>query len=186
MARTLPSTFPSYLILAGKRRHGKDTVAEILCQEYEHVVLINYSDPIIDEVNEMLAVHDLRVTEDNKDDYRPLLQWWGQYRRAQNPTYFLERMQETAASHLQQGAQLIIFCGARQPATDIVPLPAYPTVKVHRPMLQNDSEVDTHINETSLDSYPFTYVIVNHEGSDWHERLRNDTLQLVEAINNSV
>lgn len=115
--RRLPVLGTQILGLSGKPRSGKDVLAEYLTANYQGVARLNFSDPIIEEVNRWLAVHGRRITASNKSHpvHRRLLQVWGRARREEQEDYWTERLRERISEE-QTTHRLVIVCGVRAPS----------------------------------------------------------------------
>lgn len=119
----------SLLVMTGKPKAGKDTVAEHLVDTIGAVGRVAFSDALMAEVNVILgeirarrsvqvgAVQDMhRIHEGNKNHppYRRLLQDWGVIqRRVHGPDYWADRAFETANALGFEGAKLVVVTGAR-------------------------------------------------------------------------
>lgn len=108
----LPETAPHLIGLSGKPRSGKDVVADYLIERYASVAKINFSEPIIEEVNQMITPH--KITESNKSDsdYRALLQAWGTARREEREDYWVDLLRDRIRS-LSEKNRLVVVCGVR-------------------------------------------------------------------------
>jgi hypothetical protein len=113
----LPGQAPFLVAAYGKKRAGKTTVADFLAIHFEDVVEINFSAPMIEEVNSFLAHSGHLVNDHNKADvrYRFLLQVWAEARRFEQADYWTERILGSARSALAGGARMVIAAGLRQP-----------------------------------------------------------------------
>ena len=70
--------------IAGKKQSGKDTFADYVIQNARGLVAkIHLSDPLKDEVAQLLAIPRQRI-DNEKAYFRPLLQWYGtEWKRGQ-------------------------------------------------------------------------------------------------------
>lgn len=83
--------------IAGKKRSGKDTAAKIIkdiigpaCQ------ILHFADALKEEVADVCLVS-LKEIEENKELFRPMLQWWGtEFRRKyqKDETYWIEQLDQ--------------------------------------------------------------------------------------------
>lgn len=98
------------ILLTGSKEHGKSTTGQMLSRDFGYVHLA-LADPLRWEVAEMLArqessslqvqaeiaahlFKDMKRPE-TKEQYRPLLRWWGtEFRRARDPLYWVRKTQE--------------------------------------------------------------------------------------------
>lgn len=159
------------LVLTGRPKAGKDTVAAHLARRYRQVRRLAFSDAIIREVNTMLEDLDPgtrhHIHEGNKSHpvYRRLLQDWGIIqRRAHGPHYWVEQVLRQGEALAEQGAELIVITGARSPE-DVRRCGEYGAAvwRVDRPAL----EPDPHPVESLLDAVPpgaWDAYLVNREG----------------------
>lgn len=111
----LPELSISVVGVAGKPRSGKDVFAEYMLSRYAGVERLNFSDPIIGEVNDWLSQYDRLITPANKSHplHRTLLQVWGRARREEYEGYWVRSLREAVAA---SGAQLVIVAGVRAPS----------------------------------------------------------------------
>ena len=114
----LPGDAPRVIGVAGRPRCGKDVVADYLEAHYQKTQRINFSDPIITEINQWLESSGHRITQGNKSNplYRSLLQAWGMARREQQPDYWTVQLQTRIRSMQETGTELVIVCGVRTPS----------------------------------------------------------------------
>jgi len=81
----------------GFKRSGKTTIAGelgkmLIVQHHKQVMLFGFADALKDQVCAALGVSRLHL-EENKERFRPLLQWWGVYRREFNgEDYWIEKL----------------------------------------------------------------------------------------------
>jgi hypothetical protein len=117
----VPEDAPRLLAPTGYPRSGKDLAAEHLYSQYKGIRLLTFSDPIIKEANALLAeegqLSHHRIDQSNKSHlpYRQLLQWVGNYRRKQDPEYWVKVLQSQMEAYYKAGARSVIFTGARAP-----------------------------------------------------------------------
>jgi hypothetical protein len=115
--RPLPETAPKLIGLCGRPRAGKDVIAEYLTAQYEGVEFIGaFSQVILDEVNAYLAPFGHRITPQNKNAYRHLLQVWGFGRATEDPDYWTRQVARKIAAAWLEGARLVVVTGVRLPA----------------------------------------------------------------------
>lgn len=78
--------------IMGAARSGKNTVASLVAESGARVRCIAFADALKDEVCAALGITRAELDVD-KERFRPILQWWGtEWRRAQNPNYWLEKL----------------------------------------------------------------------------------------------
>lgn len=112
--KPLPDSAPEIIGLSGYPRAGKDVAANYLIENYRSVAKINFSDPIIDEVNQFLAPLGHQINEGNKSEpiYRALLQVWGTARRVEDENYWVDRLRDRV-QQLSAENRLVLVCGVR-------------------------------------------------------------------------
>jgi hypothetical protein len=107
---------------------------------------------------------------------RALLQWWGsEYRRAQDPDYWVRKLEDTLISE-RAGVDVAVITDMRFPNEfELVQYLGGIPVRLDRPGYPDD---DTHQSETALNNFPFHYVI---SGSSLTE-LKTNGLALFDQI----
>lgn len=91
--------------------------------------------------------------------YRSLLQWWGtEYRRSQDPDYWVKRLAKTIAGEQPRHA---VISDVRFPNEfNWIKSQGGVVVKVVRPAYAIPS---THLSECALDTFKFDYTLVNSD-----------------------
>ena len=81
--------------LTGKMRSGKDTLFTIVKGITPDVVRLAFADSLKEEVAKACGVT-VEFINDNKDTFRPILQWWGtEFRRKlYGESYWLDRLRD--------------------------------------------------------------------------------------------
>ncbi len=177
----MASKGPIVIAIAGRKRAGKTTVADMLIRAAESngyaVMLRGCSELVASEVAGHIAGK-VGVTPAQayrlllgagKEAYRPLLQWWGgEYRRGTfGDDYWLTRMATQIDAFAAQQAErqrpaLFIMAGIRyRNEADWVRDQGGYVLRVERPSLT--SEPDMHSTERDLDDY-----------AGYHKRIIND------------
>ena len=148
--------------VAGRKRVGKDSTADHFTNIYNNTIKINFSDPILEEVNAMLAVHNIKIDSDNKERYRPLLQEWGDLRREQDEDYWNKQVEQKINRCVENGEKLILACGPRAASEfEMIKACGGELWKVIRPL----EATDQHSTEQSVDTYDnFDRYIRNDRG----------------------
>lgn len=100
------------IALVGRRRSGKDAAADVLLDAEPTAVRINFSDPVIAELEQELGV---QITPENKGTYRAQLQALGRRRRQEDPHYWTRQLGRLISAARRE-ARLVIVCGAREPS----------------------------------------------------------------------
>jgi hypothetical protein len=111
---TLPDLETSVVGVSGRPQAGKDVFADYILATYAGVTKINFSDPIIDEVNSWLLPQQRQITASNKSRpaCRKLLQAWGRARRNENEQHWVDTVKGRVLSALQDYS-LVIVAGVR-------------------------------------------------------------------------
>jgi hypothetical protein len=88
---------------------------------------------------------------------RALLQWWGsEYRRAQDPDYWVRKLEDTLIAE-RPGVDVAVITDMRFPNEfELVQYLGGIPIRLDRPGYPDD---DTHQSETALNNFPFHYVI---------------------------
>lgn len=159
----------SLLVLTGRPKAGKDTVAEHLVDTVGGVGRVAFSDALMVEVNlilgemcsrlsivigEQFPLHRIHEGNKNHPPYRRLLQDWGVIqRRAHGPNYWASQAFEAANAIGYSGAKLVILTGARSVGDLNEAWRNRASVwRVDRPAMTGDEQV--HPIETQLDHIP--------------------------------
>jgi hypothetical protein len=89
---------------------------------------------------------------------RSLMQWWGDYRKASDPNYWVTQAQEVAEGFLERDCS-VVFDDVRFPnEAEMIRTLGGGVVKIMR----HEDSHDTHNSETALDDYPhFAYHLLN-------------------------
>lgn len=154
-----------YLIgLSGKKRHGKDAVAEIIESMFPvgTVHRVAFADALKEELCAAVGVS-RDYLNSNKELFRHLMQAWGEFRRANNgQDYWVDKAIRTIA-HLPHTVNIVLITDTRHinEANMIKSVDGF-IFRINRPM--EDQVWDNHISETALDNYEFDEVI-NNAGS---------------------
>lgn len=82
---------PKIVGLAGKKQVGKDTVAKYLSLKYGYQKLA-FGDFVKNEVKTMLKAVGIIYQEEDKEKFRWLLQRWGDFRKEQDPQYWIKKV----------------------------------------------------------------------------------------------
>lgn len=153
---------PLIIGISGKKRSGKDTVADFIMQCLPQGTLIHrsaFANALKHEVAEACDVP-VNVIEQNKERFRTMLQWWGTEFRRQfcRDDYWLIRMEEDI---LRSCAHVALITDVRFPnELQYVEERAGITVRVSR--LGSSLATDAHASETALDNADFDFRIPNH------------------------
>lgn len=181
--------------LGHKARQGKDTVANIIYDTYKdkyNIVLYALADALKREVVgnefELCLKHGIEY-DTNPDMTDPicnskhgkqskLLQFWGSYRRAQDPFYWIRKLSDQI---LIDRPQIAIVKDIRyfNEALWVVANDGY-TVKVTRLNYVDLTRDPSHPSETQLNNYGFNYEIAVKEGD--FDDLRKSAIEVFDLI----
>jgi hypothetical protein len=168
--------------LAGRKKVGKDTVADYLVERYADTVKINFSDVIIEEFDKMLAVVDRKVDPANKEPWRPSLQAWGEFRRREDLDYWNRQIEAALEREIEAKRKLILLCGPRSiPEFQMVKIRGGELWRIIRPTLEGEGR-DENVTEEIIDQYSkFDRYILNDNTKDKLQVKVDDALkELVE------
>ena len=155
--------------IIGKKRVGKDTLANHLVEKYGFVK-VAFADALKLEVAQILAencegtftVQDyLEKFEADKEYYRPIIQWWGtEFRRKQRDDYWMSKVGDVIAANKN-----VVVTDARfkNEADYLRAFDAY-IIRVTRDLENND----THSSESENDGYPADMIIMNNDTEDMY------------------
>ena len=144
--------------LSGKKRSGKDTVADIVCNMYPSTIKYAFASPLKLEVATATGFS-LKYIEEHKSNFRLILQGWGtDFRREiYGKDYWIRKMEEALKLILSTHEHVVI--------PDVRFLNEYEFVKsLGGVMIRIERAVDysdTHVSENELDHTTFDHVIVN-------------------------
>ena len=144
--------------ISGKKRAGKDTVADILYVLHSNSVRYYFAQPLKLEVARACGVS-VEYINEHKDNFRLILQGWGTNFRRElyDKNYWIKKM-EVAISNLERYDNILI--------PDVRFKNEYVMVKSKGGIMirvLGISQPDSHVSEIELDNEPFDYVIDNRE-----------------------
>lgn len=161
------------IIGIGHRKHsGKDTLAKMILNYIEYSInprITHFADPLKAEVADVCGI-DIQVIQQNKDVFRPMLQWWGtEFRRvfAGDNNYWVDRTAETVEYYkAEENCKMVIIPDVRfENEADWIKSQGGKLIKIDRPSIQS---IDTHPSETSLLEYPGWDMIVQNDSTPDH------------------
>ncbi len=162
-------TTPRLIGIAGKKQHGKDTLAKYLLTQFPSSYRIGFADELKEEVADACQVTVPEI-EKNKPLYRPILQWWGtEFRRNKEKDYWLKAMEE----HLEcfTEAFIILIPDVRFfNEADFIKSRGGILLKVVRTNYPDDN--DTHASENELNDYEFDHTLVASNTQELHEEAK--------------
>jgi hypothetical protein len=147
--------------ISGKKQAGKDTLCELLLNAADAKgTRIAFADALKEEVAKACGVT-VEFINENKEMFRPILQWWGtDFRRKLNgENYWVEKAIVKIHQAVKSGKDLIIIPDVRfrSEALTLLDLGAH-VIRVSRP----EQTGDTHASETELDNFEsFHHIILN-------------------------
>lgn len=108
------------ICLYGPLKSGKDTVASYFVEELGYRRLA-FADELKLEVCYILNTYEdtlkanytIADIDSEKDKYRPFLQWWGMYRREEDPDYWVHKVERVMTWNKNQGYDKFIITDAR-------------------------------------------------------------------------
>lgn len=172
--------------LTGKKQTGKDTVFKLtfkLLRPPNRVLRLAFADAVKEEVACACGVT-VKFIEENKELFRPILQWWGTdfKRKLYGDSYWIDKLCKKVialSDSSEKYLTLVIITDVRfiNEAEFIKFCNGY-TVKVVRP-ISSTSHVDKHISETELDSIKPDYIIDNSNGLHTLEQITNDVITTI-------
>lgn len=148
--------------ISGKKRSGKDTVADILLGAHANSIKYSFSNPLKCEVARACGVT-VEYIEEHKDNFRLILQGWGtDYRRKLfGEDYWIKKMDQAIEQF--SGRSLVIIPDVRfMNEYDWVKLHDGIMVRVERPGLPTG---DGHVSETELDNIPNWDIVIRNDGT---------------------
>lgn len=153
--------------LVGLKRSGKDTLFEILKEEFPEAVRVAYADALKEEFAAALGITVAEIEAD-KPRFRLGLQWWGtEWRRHSTPGYWIDRAFEKIRA---ADTGLVVVTDVRFPDEgDAIRGSGGFLVKIER-VGQAKSE-DTHASEQ----------YATHMTPDWTVRNPGESVELYRA-----
>ena len=146
--------------ISGKKRSGKDTIFKLI-KELNGILPLRaaFGDQIKEEVAEVTGV-DVDHIEENKEHFRPMLQWWGaDFRRHYNgESYWLDKM--LAKMQTVAGKEVLVVTDVRYPnEAELVKQAGGIMIRVDR----RTGLEDAHSSENLLDDFEgFDYRLTNN------------------------
>jgi hypothetical protein len=154
-----------------KKFSGKDTLASMIQEEMGHDVcgIIHFADALKREVSAATGVSVEDINK-NKDQFRPILQWWGnEFRRQFLPgvnDYWVDKVRETVDASIAIGTSLkvIIVPDLRYPnEADWIKARGGKLIKISRPSIES---IDLHLSEIAMNTYIGDWdMLIFNEGS---------------------
>jgi len=127
--------------LIGKKRSGKDTLCRIIQARYPEAIRVSIADPIKADLARRFEVS-VEQMESEKEKWRPALQWWGDFKRAEWTSSAFVKIEASSAP-------IVVITDARYPDQfDLIRSKNGILVRVERPW---PGPVDLHASETNVD-----------------------------------
>jgi phosphomevalonate kinase len=182
------SNKPLVIGISGKKRSGKDTLAQMLIDIIgKDAVKIGHADALKDEAGEILHLthtgHSMGYYRyaidhpESKEWYRPFLIRLTEHRRSQDPNYWAKKFTEKVAL---SNAKVIIAPDIRwkNDADNIIDNLGGMMLRLHNSNIPKDENADS--SETEMDDYErFDLYVPNDVGLD---RLKENAGRLVDII----
>jgi hypothetical protein len=161
--------------IAGRKRHGKDTLADFAIKRLETggftTAKRHFADPLKSEVIRIVAEHtgddfeelmQRAYTEEGKEEFRLGWQWWGtDIWRLRDPERWIKFMQAQLEADAAAGVDVAFVPDMRFPnEADLVKEMGGYNVRIIRPGLDDG---DGHASEHALDNY-----------QGWDSKILND------------
>ncbi len=167
MTRTTNPPWPRVIGLSAKKRHGKDTLGQLL-KPYGYR-RIAFADALYAEVATRVGVP-VDVLKNAHFKERPMarldgrspravLQEYGMAKRQEDPDYWIRQVEQALRAASPQ--QRWVITDVRLPNEAAWVEERGVLVRVIRPAI---TAADNHISETALDSWVFHYRVINNEG----------------------
>jgi len=150
--------------ISGKKQAGKDTLCSFILQQANcNGIRIAFADALKEEVAKACGVT-VEFINQNKELFRPILQWWGtDFRRKLNgESYWVDKAIFKVNDAVKSGKNLIIIPDVRflSEAVTLLDFGAH-VVRISRPT----QVCDNHASETELDSFKSFHHIILNTGS---------------------
>lgn len=169
---------PIVIGIAGKKRHGKNTVANILREQLNHIEGLQFHEfsfayELKLEVAYALAPNSVTEREEhlnrmNHDDYkefyRPILQWWGtEFRRSQDEAYWVKKIDQKIQACPKNSVAAITDVRFPDEARYVLDQDGF----LYRVFRESVKHNDQHASEIALDNWiDWTDVVLNNGSLD--------------------
>jgi hypothetical protein len=167
--------------ISGKKMSGKDALCLAICRAHGlKARRIAFADALKQEVSIACNVSRSFI-EENKAQFRPILQWWGTNfkRHFHGDDYWVKQTLAEIVEAMSNGFTMIVIPDVRfqTEATTIKDCGGY-LVRIARPT----QLIDNHISETDLDNYKgFDHIVLNNGTL---QDLDNEALTILNKIKN--
>lgn len=146
--------------LSGKKQSGKNQVAAFIAKHSGvKCTEIGFADALKEEVARATGVTVQHINE-NKSQFRPILQWWGtDFRRAIDQEYWVKKFFGKLEEKLKEDYKILIVTDTRfYNEYALCNMVGAVMMRVERKGLPEDN----HLSETSLNHEKFHYTINNN------------------------
>lgn len=148
--------------ISGKKRTGKDTVADILVRLHPNTIKYYFAAPLKQEVARACGVS-VEYIDAHKANFRLILQGWGtNFRRDLHDKNYWVRKMEIAIAHLEKFNTVVIPDVRFKNEYDFIKKNGGKVLRVSRATGMQD----THPSETELDKEKFDEIILNDSTID--------------------
>jgi len=167
--------------ISGKRGSGKDTVCAMARELDDNVIVLAIADEIKKEVA-LATGESIDFVEANKEEFRGLLQHWGQYKRGfVRESYWLDRLDDKLRG-IPDGSIVFISDIRYESEIRFLKKRGGLMVRINRHCPDKALEaVDHHQSETQLDRTKMDHVLGNESSRD---ELRKSVNKLMQWIRN--
>lgn len=149
--------------ISGKKRSGKDTLGHQIACQLPNVIVTSFAKALKAEIQEVVKLPP-EFIERSKEEFRPLLQWWGtEFRRKLYPgidSYWIDKVEQELSDAKERGYQFAVITDVRFPnEAQYVKMVGGILINVVRDMPGHDA----HSSENALNDYGhFDYVVENN------------------------
>lgn len=150
---------PLIIGIAGGKGEGKDTVAQMIIDRFPlDSVRIAFADSLKMEVARACGMRLIDI-ENDKQKYRPILQWWGtEFRRSQDDQYWIIRLNKKVSRY---DGSIVVIPDVRFPNEfDYIKEQGGVVWNVTRDIYRD--HLSKHASEVSLIDFSFDFTFVNN------------------------
>ena len=172
------------IAINGKRGAGKNTTA--LCikdwaerngyKYFEFAFAKRLKYELALSIGDRLGFDESDLYNDNKKDYRLLLQWFGDYKRKKNKDYWVDWLKEDLLYALNTNGSKILVITDLRLKNEYEFLSGFDCILLR--VLGREKVIDNHSSEVELDDFPFDYEIDN----DNLEELQSKVDEFMESL----
>jgi hypothetical protein len=166
--------------ISGKKRSGKNTIADMLSSiTSRKVYQIALADALKNEVAQATGVSRIFIDE-HKTQFRPILQWWGtDFRRHfVSDNYWILKLGKAIRDHQASPQDIIVVPDVRfKDEYKFIMDIGGTMIRVERDYV--NGVTDSHQSEIDLDDVKFQHVITNNGTLD---ELRNETRNIMKKV----